>query len=85
MPIKPFSIPYSGVAVQDLRDRLSRTRWPDSIPDSGWEYGADMGFVRDICADGANTIYCHAPCIFAVLRKRSKETPIPESANTCTS
>ncbi|HEY7618060.1 MAG TPA: alpha/beta fold hydrolase [Terriglobales bacterium] len=50
MRIQPFSIPYSEVAVRDLRDRLARTRWPDAIPGSGWDYGADMGFMRDICA-----------------------------------
>lgn len=50
MRIEPFSIPYSEVAVQDLRDRLARTRWPDAIPGSGWDYGADLEFVREICA-----------------------------------
>ena len=49
MRIKPFSPPYFAAAVDDLRDRLHRTRWPDDIPDSGWDYGTDPGFLRAIC------------------------------------
>lgn len=49
MPIKPFSIPYSESAVDDLRDRLRRTRWPDGIPGAAWEYGFDLPFLQDLC------------------------------------
>src|SRR5258708_37016888 len=49
MPLEPFSIPFSHEAVGDLRDRLARTRWPDEIPGSGWEYGFDLRFLQEIC------------------------------------
>ena len=49
MAIEPFSIPYSQAAVDDLRQRLARTRWPDEIPGSGWEYGFDLGSLKQIC------------------------------------
>jgi pimeloyl-ACP methyl ester carboxylesterase len=49
MSIEPFSIPYVDSAVRDLRLRLKQTRWPDSIPDSGWEYGTDLDFMRELC------------------------------------
>ena len=49
MPIQTFRLPYSETAVQDLRDRLARTRWPDAIPGSGWEYGFDLGYLQSIC------------------------------------
>jgi pimeloyl-ACP methyl ester carboxylesterase len=49
MAIVPFSIPFSRAAVEDLRERLARTRWPDEIPGSGWEYGFDLGSLKDIC------------------------------------
>jgi len=49
MPLEPFSIPFSHEAVDDLRDRLVRTRWPDEIPGSGWEYGFDLRFLQGIC------------------------------------
>ena len=49
MSIETFQLPYSERAVEDLRDRLARTRWPDTILDSGWEYGFDLEYLRRIC------------------------------------
>ncbi|MFL5493391.1 MAG: epoxide hydrolase N-terminal domain-containing protein [Gemmatimonadales bacterium] len=25
--------------LDELRDRLARTRWPDELPGAGWDYG----------------------------------------------
>jgi len=49
MAIQSFELPYSESAVQDLRERLARTRWPDTIPGSGWEYGFDLAYLQRIC------------------------------------
>ncbi|MBV8216532.1 MAG: epoxide hydrolase N-terminal domain-containing protein, partial [Verrucomicrobia bacterium] len=49
MGIAPFSIPFSQTAVDDLRDRLRRTRWPDEIQGANWEYGVDLNFLQQIC------------------------------------
>ena len=49
MGIEPFTIPFSQPAVDDLRDRIRRTRWPDEIPGANWEYGVDLSFLRQIC------------------------------------
>jgi len=49
MGIERFSIPYSKSAVEDLRVRLERTRWPDEIPGSGWKHGASLGYMKEIC------------------------------------
>ncbi len=49
MAIQSFQLPYSEDAVQDLRERLQRTRWPDTIPGSGWEYGFDLAYLQRIC------------------------------------
>ena len=35
--------------LDDLRDRLARTRWPDQIPGSGWGYGTDLAYLQDLC------------------------------------
>lgn len=40
-------IPQS--AVDDLRLRLARTRWFDGIDGSGWAYGTDQAYLRDLC------------------------------------
>ena len=34
--------------LDDLRDRLARTRWPDQIPGSGWGYGTDLAYLQDL-------------------------------------
>jgi len=47
--IQPYQLPYSDSAVQNLRERLARTRWPDTIPGSGWEYGFDLEYLQRIC------------------------------------
>jgi pimeloyl-ACP methyl ester carboxylesterase len=47
--IERFTLPYSAAAVADLRSRLLRTRWPDQIAGSGWQYGADVETLREIC------------------------------------
>src|SRR5260221_13185197 len=49
MGIEPFSMPFSQPAVDDLRDRLRRTRWPDEIPGANWGYGVDLKFLEQIC------------------------------------
>ena len=30
------------------RTRLARTRWPDELPDVGWDYGVPMEFVAEL-------------------------------------
>ncbi len=49
MSIQPFSISISPFVIEDLRERLGRARWPDEIPNSGWEYGTNMAFLKDLC------------------------------------
>lgn len=49
MPIAPFSPPFSQAAVDDLRDRLARTRLVDEIPGAAGQYGFDLEFLKDCC------------------------------------
>ncbi len=35
--ISPYRIDMSQGALDDLRDRLGRTRWPDELPGVGWD------------------------------------------------
>lgn len=46
--IRPFRIDISKAQLDDLRDRLTRTRWPDELPDAGWDYGAPLAYVREL-------------------------------------
>jgi microsomal epoxide hydrolase len=47
--LTPFQVDVPEAVLDDLRDRLARTRWPDQIPGSGWGYGTDLGYLRDLC------------------------------------
>src|SRR5205814_10374656 len=45
--IRPFRIAVPQAALDDLRDRLARTRWPDELPGVGWDYGVPLGYLRE--------------------------------------
>jgi epoxide hydrolase len=46
--IRPFRIDVPDADLQDLRDRLARTRWPDQLPGVGWSYGVPLDHVREM-------------------------------------
>jgi pimeloyl-ACP methyl ester carboxylesterase len=50
MPPRSFSVHVPEAVLDDLQKRLAATRWPEPIPGSGWEYGANTDFIRDLCA-----------------------------------
>jgi microsomal epoxide hydrolase len=52
--IRPFRVAVPEAVLDDLRDRLSRTRWPDQIPGSGWGYGTDLPYLQSVCDDWQN-------------------------------
>ena len=43
-----FSIHVPDAVLIDLHDRLTHTRWPDQLPGTGWEYGADTAYLRQL-------------------------------------
>jgi microsomal epoxide hydrolase len=47
--LRPFTINVSQQVLVDLNERLARTRWPDAIPGSAWDEGADLGYVQELC------------------------------------
>ena len=47
---EPFRLHVADDVLDDLRERLSRTRLPDEIPDSGWRYGTNLDFMRRLLA-----------------------------------
>ncbi|TDD36420.1 epoxide hydrolase [Actinomadura sp. KC06] len=46
--IRPFRIDVPEVRLQDLRDRLARTRWGAALPGGAWERGVPVDYLRDL-------------------------------------
>jgi microsomal epoxide hydrolase len=46
--ILPFRIDIPQADLDDLRDRLGRTRWPDQLPGAGWDYGIPLAYVQEL-------------------------------------
>jgi pimeloyl-ACP methyl ester carboxylesterase len=52
--ITPFHIEVPQAALDDLRDRLLRTRWPDAEPVGDWSQGVPLARMRALCDHWAN-------------------------------
>ena len=46
--IKPFKIAVDDAVLKDLKERLARTRFPDEIDGVGWDYGVELGYVKEL-------------------------------------
>ena len=46
MNVEPFRVDVPQSVLDDLRDRLERTRFPAEFPDPDWEYGTELGYLR---------------------------------------
>jgi pimeloyl-ACP methyl ester carboxylesterase len=46
--IEPFEIHVADSVLDDLRERLARTRFPDQIPGTGWDYGIPTDYVHTL-------------------------------------
>ncbi|MBO3749673.1 epoxide hydrolase [Streptosporangiaceae bacterium NEAU-GS5] len=53
MSIQPFTIAIPQAEVDDLRDRLARTRWPDEMPGAGWNQGIPLAYLQELATDWA--------------------------------
>jgi pimeloyl-ACP methyl ester carboxylesterase len=46
--LRPFRAHVPDHVLMDLRRRLADTRWPDQLPGTAWEYGADIKKVKEL-------------------------------------
>ncbi|NIO43834.1 MAG: alpha/beta fold hydrolase [Burkholderiales bacterium] len=44
----PFKLEVAQPVLDDLKQRLSRVRWPDEIPGNNWKYGADLAYLKTL-------------------------------------
>lgn len=47
--MRPFRIAIPDAELDDLRDRLRRTRWPDPATAPGWTQGVPLDYARELC------------------------------------
>ncbi|NLE81734.1 MAG: epoxide hydrolase 1, partial [Rhodococcus sp.] len=46
--IHPFTINVADADLDDLRRRLREARWPDELPEVGWEFGVASDHLRGL-------------------------------------
>ena len=47
MSIQSFKIDIPQATLDDLRERLARTRWPDEVEGAGWDYGTNLQYTKE--------------------------------------
>ena len=50
MNIQPFSINVAQRTLDDVRERLAHTRWPDEVQEADWEYGTNLDYLKGLVA-----------------------------------
>jgi pimeloyl-ACP methyl ester carboxylesterase len=50
MRTQPYAIEVPDAVLDDLVERIRRTRWPDPAPGEPWSQGTDLGYLRDLLA-----------------------------------
>ncbi len=46
--LEPFTVSVDDKVIEDLKKRLALTRWPDEIPDSAWQYGSSLAYLKEL-------------------------------------
>ncbi|MEU6809444.1 epoxide hydrolase family protein [Streptomyces sp. NPDC046831] len=46
--IERFRLDIPRADLDDLHERLDRTRWPDELPGAGWDYGVPLAHLKDL-------------------------------------
>ena len=48
LDLQPFTVAIPEVQLDDLRERLARTRLPQQLRDAGWDYGTELGYLSEL-------------------------------------
>ena len=52
--ISPFKISTTEAELEDLRRRLTQTRWPDRETPDDWSQGTPLAYLKELCGYWAN-------------------------------
>src|SRR5262245_46844663 len=47
--LTPFTVHVPDADLDDLRQRLARTRWPDPATVADWSQGVPLDWLRELC------------------------------------
>jgi len=47
--VEPYFINIESWVIDDLKERLEKTRWTDEIENAGWEYGTNKRYLKELC------------------------------------
>jgi pimeloyl-ACP methyl ester carboxylesterase len=53
--VAPFRVEVPQADLDDLRERLFRTRWPDELPGVGWDLGVPLDYLKGLTEYWATT------------------------------
>src|SRR3954453_7220605 len=56
MRVQPYTVEVPDTVLDDLRERVRRTRWPDPAPGKPWSQGTDLDYLRDLLAYWADGV-----------------------------
>lgn len=48
METRPLKINIAQEMIDDLKRRLKNTRWLDDIVNSGWDYGTNLSYLKEL-------------------------------------
>lgn len=46
--IRSFHIEIPQIELDELQNRLARTRWPDQLSGADWAYGVELGYLQEL-------------------------------------
>lgn len=48
MNLQTFKVQVPQGTLDDLQERLARTRWADEISGAGWDYGSNLSYMKEL-------------------------------------
>jgi pimeloyl-ACP methyl ester carboxylesterase len=67
--ITPFEVNFPQSELDDLNNRIKNTRWPDTLKNSGWKYGTNLSYLKEL------TDYWHTEFEWRTVEKQINAFP----------
>ncbi|MWV46339.1 hypothetical protein GRF59_22300 [Paenibacillus sp. HJL G12] len=61
--------------LDDLKYRLSRTRWVDALPEAEWKYGISLDYVKELAASFIGQFHLQMFAKTIIPFKQSESSP----------